>query len=413
MSNADAWEGEEKPAFKSNHQALRFIGGNLVSFFGDQIYLIAFPLMVLALTGSPLSMGIVAAIERVPVLLQPLAGVLADRLNRKRILLFCDFFRFLLLGSIGVLFLFEIITIYVLYAAAFVIGVLGQLYQTSQFASIPKLVREQDLDLVNAWNTGVFHTAVFLAPGLGGWIVTLYNPGVGMIINSFSFFIGFLVVWSLRVESERMQGEKRSFIHDVSEGFRFVIHQKPLLYTNIAMFFSVFGTTLFLTMLIVHLKAEIGFSAVSIGWLLSIGGLGAIGGALISPVLRSRVTYRTLLFGCGAVGGLSILLFSFYHTFVALALLNAVGTICASISSPCIVTLRQKLTPEYLLARVQATSRFMTWALMPLGALVAGIIGEYISTSMTIAVGGTVSIIASFIYLHPSLKNVDTEEGAL
>ncbi|RDY72475.1 MFS transporter [Halobacillus trueperi] len=409
MNDAEVWQTEEKPSFKSNRQAFRFIGGNLVSFFGDQIYLIALPLMVLALTGSPLSMGIVAAVERVPVLLQPLAGVLADRLDRKRILLFCDFFRFLLLGSIGVLFFYEMITIYYLYAAAFVIGVLGQLYQTSQFASIPKLVRKQDLDLVNAWNTGMFHTAVFLAPGLGGWIVAIYNPGVGMILNSFSFFIGFLVVWSLRLESEQKQGEKRSFTQDMSEGFRFVIHQKPLLYTNIAMFFSVFGTTLFLTMLIVHLKAEIGFSGVSIGWLLSAGGLGAIGGAMLSPVLRSRVAYRTLLFGCGAFGGLSIFLFSFYQSFIALALLNAVGTICASISSPCIVTLRQKLTPEHLLGRVQATSRFMTWALMPVGALVAGIIGEYISTSMTIAIGGSVSTIASFIYLHPSLKKIDGE----
>ncbi|WLR48362.1 MFS transporter [Halobacillus litoralis] len=211
MNGAEAWQTEKKPAFTSNRQVFRFIGGNLVSFFGDQIYIIALPLMVLALTGSPLSMGIVAAIERVPVLLQPLAGVLADRLNRKRLLLFCDFFRFLLLGSIGALFLYEMMTIYVLYAAAFVIGLLGQLYQTSQFASIPKLVRKQDLDLVNAWNTGMFHTAVFLAPGLGGWIVAIYNPGVGMILNSFSFLIGFLVVWSLRLEGERRQGEKRPF----------------------------------------------------------------------------------------------------------------------------------------------------------------------------------------------------------
>ncbi|MBX0359794.1 MFS transporter [Halobacillus sp. Nhm2S1] len=409
MNSAEVWQTGDKQSFKSNRQALRFIGGNLVSFFGDQIYLIALPLMVLVLTGSPLSMGIVAAIERVPVLLQPLAGVLADRLNRKRILLFCDFFRFLLLGSVGVLFLAETITIYVLYAAAFVIGVLGQLYQTSQFASIPKLVRKQDLDLVNAWNTGMFHTAVFLAPGLGGWIVALYNPGIGMIINSLSFLIGFLVVWSLRLEEERLQGEKRSFTQDMSEGFHFVMQQRALLYTNIAMFFSVFGTTLFLTMLIVHLKANIGFSAVSIGWLLSIGGLGAIGGAVLSPILRRRVTYRTLLFGCGVLGGLSIFLFSFYQSFMALALLNAVGTICASISSPCIVTLRQKLTPEHLLGRVQATSRFMTWALMPVAALVAGVISEYISTSMTIAIGGSVSTIASFIYLHPSLKKVDRE----
>lgn len=396
--------GEEQPEFKRNHQALRFIGGNLVSFFGDQIYLIALPLMVLALTGSPLSMGIVAAIERIPVLLQPVAGVVADRFNRKRVLMVCDFFRFVLIGSIGIGYLLDAVSISIIYVAAFILGILGQLYQTSQFASIPKLVRKQDLDLANSLNTGVLHTAVFLAPGFGGWIVTIYNPGVGLIMNSISFFVGFLVVLSLNLETEPPNKHSSSFFHEMKEGFDFVIQNKPLLYTNLGMLFSVFGTTLFLTMMIVHLSTTLSYSGTDIGWVLSLGGLGAIGGSLLAPSIRKRVSYQYVLLSGGVVGGLSILLFSFYESFIALALLNAVGTICASVTSPCIVTLRQKLSPERLLGRVQATSRFMTWTLMPVAALVAGIIGEYVSTEAVIASGGMVTMVASLIYLHPSLK---------
>lgn len=392
------------PEFKQNYQAFRFMGGNLVSFFGDQIYLIALPLVVLALTGSPLSMGIVAALERIPVLFQPFAGVLADRFDRKRVLMICDFSRFLIIGAIGIAYLSGILMISAIYVGAFLVGTLGQLYQTSQFASLPRLVRKNDLDLANSMNTGMLHTAVFLAPGLGGWIVTFYNPGIGLLLNSFSFFIGFLVVWSLKLGKGAKWKGGSTFWKDMKEGFDFVIQKKALLYTNIGMLFSVFGTTLFLTMMIIHLKATLSFSGVHIGWTLSFGGLGAIGGALVTPMLRERFAYQTLLVTGGIVGGISIILFGIYQSFLALALLNTVGTICASISSPCIVTLRQKLTPERLLGRVQATSRFMTWALMPVAALTAGFIGEYVSTSAVIVIGGSVATVASLIYLHPALK---------
>jgi MFS family permease len=142
----------------------RFIGGNLVSFFGDQIYLIALPLIVLAITGSPLSMGIVAALERIPILIQPFTGVLADNFNRKRILLLCDLGRFLTIGLLGFLYIINSLTIWEIYGGALIVGLLTQIYNTCQFASIPKLVQKKDLQLVNSINTGIFQTAVFIAP---------------------------------------------------------------------------------------------------------------------------------------------------------------------------------------------------------------------------------------------------------
>ncbi|WP_335869889.1 hypothetical protein [Bacillus sp. 2205SS5-2] len=69
------------------------------------------------------------------------------------------------------------------------------------------------------------------------------------------------------------------------------------------------------------------------------------------------------------------------------------------------MTIRQKLTPDHLLGRVQATSRFMTWILMPAAALLAGIVAEQFGTTSTILLGGIIATFSSFIYLHPSLKN--------
>ncbi|MFC7063829.1 hypothetical protein ACFQIC_18690 [Halobacillus seohaensis] len=84
--------------------------------------------------------------------------------------------------------------------------------------------------------------------------------------------------------------------------------------------------------------------------------------------------------------------------------MNAIGAVSAAIMSPCIVTIRQNLSPDHLLGRVQATSRFMTWILMPVSALVAGVVAEQFGTTLTLLVGGVIATMASFIYLHPSLK---------
>ncbi|MCA0987508.1 MFS transporter [Guptibacillus algicola] len=382
------------------------MGGNLISFFGDQIYLIAIPLMVLALTGSPLSMGIVTALERLPILLQPLTGILADRFNRKVLLQICDLTRSILIGALGLLFIFNHLHMWQLYCGAFVIGILSQIYNTSQFASVPGLVRKDDLQAINSLNTGIFNTAVFVAPGLGGLLISLYNPGYALLINSFSFFIAFLAVTSIAMKPSNINSKgKGSFIEDIREGFQFVIKTKPILFTNLAMLASIFGTTLFLTMMVFHLKDTIQLSANEIGWLLSAGGVGAIIGAIATSWLRKSLSYRTILFTASIVGGLSIVLFGLSDSYFELLVLNGVGTFAASMMSPCIVTLRQTLTPDRLLGRVQATSRFMTWILMPVAAFLAGVMSSQIGTNDTIVIGGVVSTLASFIYLHSSLKS--------
>ncbi|MFZ3580246.1 MFS transporter [Virgibacillus sp. DJP39] len=399
-------ESKEKVhEFKKNYPLFRFIGGNLISFFGDQIYMIALPLIVLAITGSPLSMGIVAALERLPILIQPFTGVLADNFNRKKILMVCDLGRFLTLGTLGALYIMNNLLIWKIYAAAFILGILTQVYNTSQFASVTRLVQKKDLQLVNSINTGIFQTAVFIAPGLGGILISIFNPGIGLIINSLSFFVGFLVIRSINVESNSQKAKMSSTkaLADIKEGFTFVIQQKPILYTNSAMLFSVFGTTLFLTMLVIHLKSTVGLDAVRIGYLISIGGAAAIAGALLTNVLKRYYSYRSILFIAGVMGGGSIIAFGLHDSFIWLVFMNALGTICAAIMSPCIVTIRQKISPDYLLGRVQATSRFMTWISMPIAALVAGIIGENYGTTPTLLVGGTIAVLGSFLYLHPSL----------
>lgn len=394
------------PEFKRNYPVFRFVGSSFISYCGDQIQLIAIPLLVLAITGSPVSMGIVTALERLPVLLQPLTGIWSDRLNRKTLLLLCDLGRGVITGLLGLLFIMDSLAMWHVYIGAFAAGVLSQIYTTAQIASVPNLVRKSDLQTVNAVNSGFANLAVLAAPGLGGMVIGLYNPGYAVLVNSATFFISFLTVLSLPIRKTAAGTHKANGMYaDLKEGFQFVVRTKPILFTNLAMLVSVFGTTLFLTMMVFHLKETIQLPVGRIGWLLSAGGLGAVGGALVTAVLRKRFSYRTILFAASCLGGLSVVVFSQSQTYAVLLLSNAAGTIAASAMNPCIVTIRQTLTPDRLLGRVQATSRFMTWTLMPVAAFLAGVLAERLGTHGTILLGGLLSTAGSLLYLHPSLQD--------
>ncbi|MDO3681899.1 MFS transporter [Paenibacillus ehimensis] len=393
------------PEFKRNYPLFRFVGSSFISYCGDQIQLIAIPLLVLAVTGSPVSMGIVTALERLPVLLQPLTGIWSDRLNRKTLLLLCDLGRGVITGLMGLLFIMDWLEMWHVYIGALAAGLLGQIYTTAQIASVPNLVRTSDLQTVNAVNSGFANLAVLAAPGLGGMVIGLYNPGYAVLVNSATFFISFLTVLSLPIRHTAAGSRTANGVYaDLKEGFQFVVRTKPILFTNLAMLVSVFGTTLFLTIMVFHLKETIQLPVGDIGWLLSAGGLGAVGGALVTAVLRKRFSYRTILFAASCVGGLSVIVFSQSQTYAVLLLSNAAGTIAASAMNPCIVTIRQTLTPDRLLGRVQATSRFMTWTLMPAAAFLAGLLAERLGTHGTILLGGLLSTAGSLLYLHPSLK---------
>ncbi|QTM97960.1 MFS transporter [Sediminibacillus dalangtanensis] len=389
-----------------NYPLFRFIGGNVISFMGDQIYMIALPLMVLSVTGSPISMGIVSALERLPVLAQPLIGILSDRFSRKRLLLIGDGGRFLLTGWIGFISLYGNLHVWQLYIAAFGIGLLSQVYNTSQFATVPSLVSKQHLQLVNSINTGALQTATLSAPAIGGLIISLYHPGIALLVNSFSFFIAFAAVASIQLPSNQPQeSRKTTILQDLKEGFHFVLTTKAILFTNLAMLFSTFGTTLLLTLLVFHLKDTIHLSSYQIGWLLSGGGAGAIAGALFSGILTTFFRYRSLLFSAAFTGGLSVIVLSQMQSFFLLLAANMAGTFMVAILNPCLATIRQTLTPFRLLGRVQATSRFMAWILLPVAALSAGLLADLTSTGTTLFIGGTVSTLASFFYLHPSLSS--------
>lgn len=390
-------EPQTVPRFSRNLSIYKFMGGNLVSLFGDRIYLIALPWLVFNLTGSTLAMGMVAAVERLPNLLQPLMGTWVDRLDRKKIMLFCDAVRCVLLCSLGGLDVSGHLAMGELYAGALFLGIFSQFYQTSQFAFIPSLVHKKKRHLMNSFNSAVFHAAEFASPAIGGLVIGFYGPGWAIILNGVSFLASFWAIASLSFP--KLESLHTPFFTELKEGFRIVLKNRLLFLTNLAMLFSGFGTTLFLTLMIFYFREVARLDAEQIGVLLSVGGLIAAVAAAFSNVMRNNLSDRLIIFFGLIIGGSSIILFGVSTSFTMLLVSNVIGVVAVSVMNPCILTFRQSLVPNHLLGRVQAVSRFMTWSLVPLAAFLAGVLSNIWGLGTVIVIGGAIQCISAMVLL--------------
>jgi MFS family permease len=400
---------ETQPLYK-NVKVMNLLGSKFISFLGDQVYLLVLPLIVLQLTGSAVSMGIIAAVERIPVFFQPIAGWIADTYNRKRILYFSDLSRGFLLLLLAALYQTDTLEFWHIAAGALFMGWLTQLHNAAGFAFLPHLVQKERLHEANAWDEGLFQTAIVIGPALGGLLVSITAPGAGLFLNAISFFLTFWMVTKIHIEHENKvtRYNRHTFFHafasELKEGFKHVFNTKIIWYTNLALMISTFGTTMFLTLLIFHLKEALFFKPAEIGIIFSLGGLMAIAGALVTNRMSRIFRFQTILMFAHLTGGLSIIGLAFSETFISVAITNAIGVLAACMINPCIRTIRQTHTPDHLLGRVQATSRWMTWLLLPVSAMLSGYLASSTSSTFTITIGGIVTAGTFLFYLLPSVR---------
>jgi MFS family permease len=403
---------EEIQPLHKNSKAVKLIGSKFISFLGDQIYLLALPLIVLQITGSAVSMGIIAAVERIPVFFQPIAGWIADTYNRKKILMISDLSRGSLLALLAILYQTNTLEFWHIAAGALLMGWLTQLHNASGFAILPQLVQKERLHEANTWVEGLFQTAIVIGPALGGLFVSITAPGIGLLLNALSFFLTYLLIVkidiqpSIKVKTLTRKTFFRTFTLELKEGFKHVFNTKIIWFTNLALMISTFGTTMFITLLIFHLNEILKLKPTEIGMILSLGGLMAIAGALVTSKLSRIFKFQTILMFAHLVGGLSIVGLAFSETFLSVAITNAIGVLAACMINPCIRTIRQTHTPDSLLGRVQATSRWMTWLLLPISAILSGYMATLTSSATTIAIGGTITAATFLFYLLPAVRKV-------
>jgi MFS family permease len=350
------------------------------SNLADGIFQVALPIIAARISSSPLEVAGVAIVGRLPWLLFVLvAGALADRLDRRRTMRNVQVVRVVIVGVLAALALTDQLGMPALYVAAFALGVGETLFDTAAQSILPSIVRPDQLSQAN----GRLYAAEvvmnsFIGPPLGGVLVGISIPlALGGSALGFALAaVGLaLIAGSFRPVRE---GPPTRIVQDIREGLRFLMgHRLLRTFAFMVGVMNLAGAAVWAVFVLYALApGPMGLSEAAFGLLLTAMAVGSI----VGSVLASRIEHRI---GPGRAVWAAV-------TFTALPLLVPVVTtnafliagafvlegLAAVVWNVITVTLRQRIVPDALLGRVNASYRLFAWGTQPLGALAGGIIAE-------------------------------------
>jgi MFS family permease len=393
-----------------NPQFVRLWAAQTVSHLGSQVTLLALPLTaVLVLGASPAEMGVLGAAEFVPWMLVGLfAGVWVDRLRRRPILIAADLGRALLLLTVPLAAMLGQLSLPLLYVVAFLAGTLSVFFEVAYNAILPSLVRRDELVEGNSKLLASASAAEIAGPGLAGGLVQLVTAPVAVALDAVSYIASALFVSFIRAdEPKAAPRNERSVVREVREGLGALLRD-PLLRSLVVastasnVVFAVHGT-----LRVLYATRDLRLEPVLLGLVLGVGSIGGLGAALMSGRVARRFGLGPTIVATEVLIGIGGLCFPLAGGPVPVAAgVLAMGMVFVSMGAMTYVitvgSLRQSVTPHRLQGRVSASARFISRSAIPVGAIVGGLLGEWLGLRLTLGLASAGSLlIALYLWLSP------------
>src|SRR5215212_8798858 len=360
----------------------KFWAGQTISNLGSSFTDFAIPLLIFNLTGSALNLAIASATTFLPYLLFGLPiGAWVDRVDRKRLMIITDLLRALVLASIPTLAALDMLSVWWIYAAGFLISTLTIGFNSAEFAAIPSLIPRDDAEAGEALVTAngriqaSYSAATVVGPLLAGLLVAVVSLPVLLVIDAGSFIIsaGSLVLIRQSFNAAGPARVATSIWQDMTEGLRYVLGHPVLRNISLMMALVNFvGSTVY-AQLVLFAKDRLLASDAQVGFLYSAGSLGVVLLSLAAGPLRKRWSFSTVALGALALEGLLIVgmaLTREYWVALPLWMLAAGLGILFNINTG---SLRQAIVPNHLLGRVISIAGVLAWSAIPLGTLLGGL----------------------------------------
>nr|BFF03619.1 hypothetical protein GCM10020241_52940 [Streptoalloteichus tenebrarius] len=264
-------------------------GGTVVSSLGDEITIVAFPLVILLLTGSPLHAGLVGAVEAVPPLALALPiGVLVDRTSRRALLVGSAAVSMVSITSVALAFLGGEPALPHLYAVAFVNSLASTVYRIADTAALPRIVGRDQLGTAAGQNEAIWGVSAVTAPPLAGLLFE-WAPAAPFLVDAATFAVvaGCVLGIRTRLGADRPYPSVR-WRRDLTTGARTVLRQPTVRALTLL---TVVGDVLFagIGLLMIVLVREHGASAAQTGLVLAAPAVGSILGSLLASRLEDRL----------------------------------------------------------------------------------------------------------------------------
>lgn len=362
------------------------------SAVGAGVSLAAAPLMASTLTDDPrLIAGVSVALTLPYALFGIPAGVLVDRVDRRRTMVRIDFFRGLVISALVLLVALDSAGLGALYACFFLIGTCETFFRNAAQILVPSVVSERHLVAANGRIMSSETVGnQFVGPLIGSSLFVL-APAVPFGINAATFFASVTLLTCLRLPAGGDPGpsaeERPRLLTDMATGLRWLLRHRLLRNLSLTAGAVNLVYTGALAVLVVYAHHELGLSDVGYGVLVACQAVGAIGAAKLSPPLVRRIGHGRTLVSVVTAFGCSNLIIWLFPSAWAVGPALALGA-CAGVTwNTVTVVLRQTLVPKELQGRVNSIYRLFAWGALPIGAGLAGVISNSYGTPAVYALG--------------------------
>jgi MFS family permease len=379
----------------ANRNYRLFISGQIVSLVGTWMQSVSQPWLVLLLGGSPIQLGIVLALQFTPpMLFSPLGGVLADRVDKRKVLMGTQLGAMIQAGILFALTFSGVVEIWHIYVLAFSLGIVSSVDMPVRQAFAAELVPREDLVNAIALNSATFNAARVVGPAIAGITLALFGPAANFGINTVSYFAVLAGLWMIdpvglyRAERPAQFASVRS---SLAEGFRYAKNTPSILWPLVLLGgVAMFGMN-FQTLLPLYARDEMGMGASGYGALYAAMGVGSLIGSLWLAFSGGRRALARLILGGCAVFVVFLLVLGLLPTpYAAFPTIVVVGIASMLMVNTINVTIQNGVTDE-LRGRVMSLYVLVFAGSAPIGGILAGTLAELFGAAMAFVIGAVVS----------------------
>jgi len=401
--------GQLLRALESRNFRLFFIGQS-VSLVGTWMQQVAISWLIYRLTGSAVLLGVVSFAGQIPsFLFSPLAGVLADRWDRRRLLLWTQALAMVQASLLASFVLTGLIQVWHLVALSCLLGIINAFDIPVRQAFVVEMVeKKEDLGNAIALNSSLVNSARLIGPSLAGLLIAVLGEGVCFLINAASYLAVILAIGAMRLRPAKPRQNRKHVLHELREGVGYAVGSAPI--RSILILIALMGLVgmPYTVLLPVFAREILQGGAHTFGFLMAAAGLGALASTIFLASRKSVlglgkvIVIATGVFGLGLIGFALSRALPLSLLFLGMTGFGAMAMIASS------NTVVQTIVEDEKRGRVMSFFTMAVMGMTPLGSLAAGVSADAVGAPATLIVGGLACLVTGSVFASrlPALQEV-------
>jgi MFS family permease len=377
-----------------NARFMQLWAGQAISFVGDAVSMVALVILVVQLTGSASAVGGALVARLLPTFASPLFGVLADRFDRRVVLVASDLVRATLV--LGLVFVRDLVLIYGL---IFLMGFARTLFNPTIRAAFPSVVGEGDLTRANSLIGSTFSASVTVGPALGGLLVAAVGVSGAFLLDAATYLISAGLLSRIPLPRPQQVGEEVGVLRELRSGFSYLAGARVPLAVMIGAFLTVLATDLAIPAEVFLAKGTFGAGDVGYGLLVSVWGGGMVLGSALMAVLGDRLRLLPTYFLGIFVWALALAGTGLSPTFVLALGMLAIAGAANGLDNVVTDTILQRQVPDAFLGRVFSVKYLGYGAGEALAYPAGGMLVDALGPRSTFLLAGIMTAAAALVVL--------------